>query len=152
MKAEDRHIILPPLIGLIVALTFLFIVDQVLIEYYFPVDSDPVFEFSFFDYLVIYLVAFTIALIIAIPFQLFIANRIWNNFKKGTKFLGLKLWQLIAFSCPVFGFFIAAWSWNSIFGIENFILRFSIATIIAIIYWIVNIYTLKVIEEKIKVQ
>jgi len=60
----------------------------------------------------------------------------------------MNLWQLVIISCLIFGISIAVCAWNKYSGMENFTLKLITATIVAVIYWIVNIYTLKLIEKK----
>jgi hypothetical protein len=54
MRTKDKLILFPPLIGSFIALATLFIFNQVLIKFYFPVDPDPVFGFSPLGYIAFY--------------------------------------------------------------------------------------------------
>ena len=142
---KNRELIIPPVIGLIIAFTLLYIFTEIVNTFIYPGDGDDVFHFP---YLTIYAMAFFPLLIFAGLVQYFIALPIWKIYTSNRKFLNLKLWQLILLSSIVFGIILAYWHWYTFQGLQMLVYYSISITIISISYWTVNLSVLKYLGNK----
>ncbi len=145
MKKRDQQILIPPIIGLIVAFFVSALLEVVLDKYYFTIDPDPRFNFSM--YATIYTMLFIPLLIVAAVFQYFIAIKIWERHVANKKTFNFILWQLICVSCLIFGFLITAYESGKISIIEYLKLIFVRRTLFVLAYWFTNYFTMKVLSN-----
>ena len=149
MKKNIRLIIIPPVVGGIVAALALVLIQQALEKFYFPYDPDPVFAFSVYDYLLFDSLFFLLALIPAIIFQLLIAIPIYKRYQSGTKVFYLGMWPFVIICCLIFGLALSYFNWSKIMGIEKLLLKAGIVTWLAITYWVINLNLMNRIQAKI---
>jgi hypothetical protein len=141
MKKKDQQILIPPIIGLIVAFFASTFLELALDKYYFPFDPDFGFDFSM--YATIYTMLFIPLLIVATVFQYFVVLKIWGKHIENKKILMLNLWQLICVSCLIFGLLVSTYQYRRFYSIDNFILIFARRTLFVLAYWFTNYFTMK---------
>jgi hypothetical protein len=141
MKKKDQQILIPPIIGLIVAFFVSALLEVVLDKYYFTVDPDPRFNFSM--YATIYTMLFIPLLIVAVVFQYFVVLKIWGRHVENKKTFNLSLWQLICISSLIFGLLIVGYESIKISIIEYLRLIFVRRTLFVLAYWFTNYFTMK---------
>jgi hypothetical protein len=141
MKKKDQQILIPPIIGLLVAFFTSTFLELALDKYYFPFDPD--FGFDFTMYATTYTMLFIPLLIVAVVFQYFVVLKIWGRHIENKKTSNLSLWQLICVSCLIFGLFISTYQCRSFFTFNHFILIFTRRTLFVLAYWFTNYFTMK---------
>ena len=144
-----KQAVAPPIVGLVIAFILLYIYQSIIDWFYYPPDGDEVFSFDFVDYIVIYLASFFPIFIIVGLFQFFIAIPIWENYKRGRRFMGIHLWQLVFIASVIFGISITFLLKRETTSFNNLGLTILTAIIITMCYWIGNIYILKKIDNDI---
>ena len=144
MKKKNQQILIPPIIGLLVAFFATTLLEFALDKYYFPFDPDFGFDFSIYS--LMYAILFIPLLVIGAVFQYFVALKIWERYVEGKKTFKLSLWQLICVSCLIFGLLITAYESSKISIIEYLRLIFVRRTLFVLVYWFTNYFTMKIID------
>jgi hypothetical protein len=141
MQKKDQQILIPPIIGLIVAFFASAFLELALDKYYFPFDPDSRFNFSM--YATLYTMLFIPLLIVAVVFQYFVVLKIWGRHVENKKTFNLSLWQLICVSCLIFGLLIVGYESIKISIIEYLRLIFARRTLFVLAYWFANYFVMK---------
>lgn len=146
MNQKIKEVIIPPLAGSLIALLFGIALQTLLVEWYYPQDFDEVFSQYFF--VDIYFMAFFPILIVAILFQLLVASKIWKRYAQNKKVLNLTLPQLVISFCLISAIGVTLYNWQTFQGYNILLELFVRTTVILIVYWASNLYTLKFIGRK----
>jgi hypothetical protein len=141
VQKKDKQILIPPVVGLIVAFFASAFLELALDKYYFPFDPD--FSFDFSDYATFYTMLFIPLFFAATVFQYFVVLKILRRHVENKKTFNLSLWQLICVSCLIFGLLITAYQCRSFFKLNDFVLIFTRRTLFVLAYWFTNYSTMK---------
>jgi hypothetical protein len=104
------------------------------------------FSFSFFGTL------YFLLLLLAFIFQAFIALPFWNKFKKIKKMFFIKLLGIIFIACAVTGVCFSFYHYYGItfpIPVSDYINTASLIAALCFSYWVVNFFTLSIIDKKI---
>ena len=147
MTRKTIAAILPPIIGILLALIFLQIRQTVLEHLHPEIYDDAVLTFEpLFDIDILFPI-YAIANLAAAIFQFFIGLRVWDIYKQGQKILTLSLWQLTIISCLLFGIGLGLFFWYSRAGIQDLLFKILAGTLAALFYWCGNFISLFFIEK-----